>query len=234
MKKQVLIIVAMCSFLVGKAQDENFIPTNYWQIGIGLGELPTGGSFKPSITIGYHQNEKLYWGVIYQFKDKISRDGSSFNAKSTELDGLLSSSETVAHRFIMEVRFSPVKYAPYLAAGFVYNGKDVETMKFDALERIIAGETYTGDIQIEQTRPGGGGLALGIGYQYNFKNGISANAEWTPAWLQYPTPEYEFSGGANLSERAKDELKHRMDDGFNSSVTNMYKVFHIGVAYNFK
>ncbi|HRX97884.1 MAG TPA: outer membrane beta-barrel protein [Bacteroidales bacterium] len=207
---------------------------NYWQVGIGLGEIPMDGSFKPSITFGYHFSEKIYTGVIYQFKDQISRGASSFNAKSTGLDGLLSSSETVSQRFMLQLRYTPVKFGPYLSTGFVFNGKDSETMHFDAREREIAGETYTGDIVIQQTRPAGWGLALGIGYQYNFKNGLSANAEWTPAWFQYPDPSYAFGGSAELTDKSENELVSKMDKGFKSSITNYYKVFHIGVAYRIK
>jgi hypothetical protein len=116
----------------------------------------------------------------------------------------------------------------------VYNGEDTETMMFDNRTRTIAGETFNGSMQIQQSRPAGWGLALGIGYQYDFNNGFSVNAEWTPAWFQYPKPNYQFGGDAGLSVQAVSELKQKMDDGFNSSVTNMYKVFHIGVAYNFK
>jgi hypothetical protein len=218
----------------GIAQEKYFSPANYWQIGIGLGELPMGGSFKPSISFGYHFNDRLYTGIIYQFKDKISRGNSSFNAKSVELDGLISSAEEVSQRFLLQLRYKPINYGPYLSTGFVYNGEDTESMLFDSRDRYISGESYNESIAIKQTRPAGWGFAFGIGYQYDFKNGFSANAEWTPAWLQYPTPEYVFEGDSELSGQAKSELQKRMDDGFNSSVTNMYKVFHIGVAYNFK
>lgn len=106
-------------------------------------------------------------------------------------------------------------------------------MLFDAREREIAGETYNGEVVIQQTRPAGWGLVMGIGYQYNFNNKFSANAEWTPAWFQFPEPSYVFGGLAELNDKAKHQLKSKMDEGFKSSVTNYYKVFHIGVAYRF-
>ena len=75
---------------------------------------------------------------------------------------------------------------------------------------------------------------MGIGYQYNFRNGVSLNTEWTPAWFRgYPQPEYVFSGTSDLSNESQQYLKRKMDDGFKSSVTNLYKVFHLGVAYRF-
>ena len=230
------IIISIFLFVGNMAFGQEEFPRlqNYWQIGFGLGELPMDGSFKPSITVGYFFTEKVYAGVIYQFQDEIFRNQSSFNAKSTDLDGLISSSEEVAQRFMLQVRYTPIKNGPYLSGGFVFNGKDTETMIFDDRPREISEEPVSGTIEIQQTRPAGWGVALGLGYQYNFKNGFSAGLEWTPAWMQYPEPSYVFGGTADLSESAQVELEQKMDDGFKSSVTNMYKVFHIGVAYRFQ
>lgn len=216
-----------------KAQ-EPAITDGFWQIGFGMGELPIGGSFKPSITVGYQFSEKIYTGIIYQLEDEISRDGSSFNVQAAELNGLKSASETVSKRFMFQLRYTPIKKGPYLSGGFVFNGRDVETMHFDNRSRQLSLEDYQGSIEIEQARPAGWGIALGLGYQYDFDNGFSAGFEWTPAWVQYPSPEYEFGGTAALSDKAKAALKKKMDDGFKGSVTNMYKVFHIGVAYRFQ
>lgn len=231
--KTILLLLLTLVSLFARSQDRTPLK-NYWQIGIGLGELPIGGSIKPSITVGYHFSEKIYAGLIYQFKDEISRNESSFNAKSSELEGLISSNESVAQRFLFQVRYTPVKYGPYLSGGFVFNGKDTETILFDDRLRQISGENYSGDVHIQQTRPAGWGLAMGLGYQYDFKNGFSAGFEWTPAWGQYTTPSYQFSGSAELSSNATNELTQKMNEGFKSSVTNMYKVFHIGVAYRFQ
>jgi hypothetical protein len=231
--RTLLAILVIGSGSTGKCQEFQPPVTTFWQIGIGLGELPIGGSFKPSITIGYHFNEKLYAGIIYQFRDKISRNEASFNARSTGLESLLSSSETVAQRLLLQVRYTPVKHGPYLSAGVVYNGEDTEKMRFDDRSRNLSGESYTGPLTIQQTRPAGWGVALGLGYQYNFRNGLSAGFEWTPAWGQYPEPFYQFQGPTELSVQGQNELKERMDKGFKGSVTNMYKVFHIGIAYRF-
>lgn len=233
-KRITLLLLAFIIQYAGLAQERSDHLRNFWQVGLGLGELPVGGSFKPSITIGYHFNDKVYAGIIYQFKDEINRDGSSFNAKSSELEGLTSSSEEVAQRFLFQVRYTPIKNGPYLSGGFVFNGKDTESMIFHEQNRDIDGQPVSGTIEIQQTRPAGWGIALGLGYQYNFKNGFSTGFEWTPAWGQYPKPSYKFGGTANLSDNAQNALKKKMDEGFKSSVTNMYKVFHIGVAYRFQ
>lgn len=232
------IIFTFCISLltcIAVAQESDFSLNNYWQIGIGFGEIPYKGSFKPSFTIGYHFNEKLYAGIIYQLADKINRNESSFNAKSNQLPGLVKSSEQVNQRLLLQGRFTPFKNGPYLSFGYVFNGEDRETMVYDNRTRIIDGESIDGTITITQTRPAGGGLALGLGYQYNFKNGFSANFEWTPAWFRgYAQPIYTFSGTTGLSEKAKSILSEKMDSGFTSSVTNLYKIFHIGIAYRIK
>lgn len=229
-----IIISMLFASNIAKSQDNLRPNTSYWQIGLGLGELPIGGSFKPSITFGYHFNKRVYTGVIYQFKDEVSRGASSFNVQSSDLEGIISSSETVAQRLLLQVRYTPIKNGPYLSGGIVFNGQDTETMRFDNRTRQIAEDSFDGIIEIEQTRPAGWGLALGLGYQYDFKNGLSTGFEWTPAWGQYPTPSYQFSGSSILSTKAKEELKNRMDKGFRENVTNMYKVFHIGIAYRCK
>lgn len=232
--KIILVLTVLLLTFRSRAQENPVVLENYWQIGLGLGEIPMGGSFKPSITFGYHFNGKVYAGVIYQFKDEISRDASSFNAKSSGLEGLVCSSETVAQRFLLQLRYTPIKNGPYISTGLVFNGKDTETMVFDQRERELNGEIYDGTITIQQTRPAGFGLALGLGYQYNFRNGLSAGFEWTPAWGQYPVPEYEFSGTSGLSQLTEEKLIEKMNEGFRGSVTNMYKVFHLGIAYRFQ
>ena len=233
-KVKVLLVIFALFACLAKAQNEPGNHIHYWQLGIGLGELPIGGSFKPSFTIGYKINEKLYLGIVFQLKDQIKRNGSSINAKSSGLDGLISSTEVVSPRFMFQLRYVPVKYGPYLSCGYVYNGKDTENMIFDNRERIIASEPITGNIQIQQCRPGGGGLSLGLGYQYNFNNGFSAGFEWTPAWFQCPEPEYTITGSTELPTIVKSNLEKEMNESFKKSVTNLYKIFHIGVAYSFK
>ncbi|UTW61430.1 outer membrane beta-barrel protein [bacterium SCSIO 12741] len=227
-----IVMAFLLQFNAWGQENSRVIPRT-WQVGIGLGELPVGGSFKPSITLGYHFNEKIYAGFIYQFKDEIQRSESSFNAQSAELDGLMRSMETVNQRFMLQVRYTPVRFGPYISAGFVYNGRDTENMFFDNRSRNLVGENFEGSIHVQQSRPAGWGLALGLGYQYHFKNGFTAGFEWTPAWGQRPDPEYQFGGTANLSSEAQAEIQKNMNEGFENSVTNLYKVFHIGFAYRF-
>lgn len=229
-----LFLLFVLMTIVVNSQTKDLSTIRHWQVGIGLGELPIGGSFKPSINFGYHINTKLYVGWIYQFKDKISRDDSSFNADATELNGLTDSSEKVGQRFLLQMRYTPFKKGPYISTGYVFNDTDKETMVFDSRARTINGENYNGSISIDQTRPRGGGFALGIGYQYDFKNGISLNTEWTPAWFTgFAQPKYEFKGDAGLSASTQNYLREKMDEDFRSNVTNLFKVFHFGASYRF-
>lgn len=230
------ILLMLLSLIPGSmllGQHNETAPGGYWQIGIGLGEIPSGGSFKPSFTLGYQINDHLYAGIIYQRKDQISRNASSFNANSTGLEGLTASSETVGQRGMLQCRITPVKNGPYLSAGWVWNGKDTETMCFDDRQREVFGEQTSGTMTIQQTRPAGGGFALGIGYQYSFKNGLSAGFEWTPAWGQMANPVHSFSGTTSLSQPTQNMLTSQMERSFRKSVTNLYKVFHMGLAYRF-
>lgn len=213
------------------AQEEG---TSYWQVGVGLGELPTGGSFKPSFTLGYHVNEQFYVGVVYQLQDEISRGSSSFNAQSAGLGGIDDTFETVSERLLLQCAYTPIKDGPYISFGTVYNGEDSETMHFDDRTRVVGGETIEGALNFSQTRPSGWGIALGIGYRYYFDSGLSLGFEWTPAWGQYPDPEYNFANSSQLSETTRSEIRRRMDEDFSGNVTNMYKIFHIGIAYRWE
>lgn len=234
MFRKTLLFIFVTIFLSSTSSAQESQLKDHWQIGIGFGELPMHGSFKPSITIGYYPYEKLYIGFTYQFKDRIQRNGTSFNASSTGIEGLESAYEEVAQRFFIQGRYTPVKYAPYISFGIVYNGEDSETMNFDHRQRNIHGDKYSGSITINQTREAGWGPALGIGYQYDFDN-VSFNAEWSPAWLNgIQEPEYKFSGTSELSENSKKEISAKMTKEFKSSVTNLYKVFHVGVSYKIK
>ncbi len=232
MKKLLLLLACLAGLTTSYLQEPGKLNFKRgFEIGLGFGEIPYKGSFKPSLTFGYHLSEKLYFGLIYQLKDHIRRDNSSFNAQSSQLEGLLSAREEVAGRFLLQGRYKPFKNGPYLSFGWVYNGRDQEEIKFDDRSRLINGQEYEGAIQVTQTRPGGGGLALGIGYQQHLGNGFSIQAEWTPAWFTpIPTPEYQFSGTADLSVDARTYLSEKMTDRFQSTVTNRYKVFHIGFA----
>lgn len=213
---------------------EHYPDFRYWQIGIGLGEIPMHGSFKPSFTVGYHFNDKFYLGIIYQLKDNINRGTSSFNAKDTHLNGLIDSKEKVGPRFMLQGRFTPVKFAPYLSFGIVFNDQDRELMYFEQSDHTIGNNSYETDLIISQTRPAGWAPAIGLGYQFDFKRGFSINAEWTPGWFtKVKTPIIEIESTYPLDEDDIIAFKKETTANYKSHITNLYKVFHFGISYRY-
>ena len=236
MKTIIITLVTVISISVLNAQElkEANPDFRHWQIGIGFGEIPMAGSFKPSLTFGYHFNEKIYVGAIYQFKDDINRNGSSFNADGTGLSGLTKSHERVGQRFMLQGRYTPVRFAPYISFGVVFNDQDREVMEFAEQDQQIGNNTYHTGLTVTQTRKAGWSPAIGLGYQYDFKFGLSINAEWTPGWFVWvPTPDIQVEAGETIAQEDLDLFKEQTTDEFKSHVTNLYKVFHIGLAYRF-
>ncbi len=231
----IFLVFSLSLFQVTAQTGESNAPfLRGWQIGIGLGELPMGGSFKPSFTLGYHFNEHWYVGVNYQLKDKISRGTSSFNAKSTGLSQLQSSTESVGQRAILQVRYTPFRNGPYVAGGLVFNDTDSEQMVFGESLHHIGNNDYQTALEIQQTRKRGLVPALGIGYQYTHKSGLYANVEWIPGLFSgIPEPEYRFTSTETIASNDLNILEDKMTDKFQSTITNWYKVFHIGLGYQF-
>lgn len=248
MKNSILLILAFLGVLIAHAQKDpgsrywqdrqTFNAVNpefrYWQVGFGLGEIPMHGSFKPSLTFGYHINDKFYLGVIYQFRDDIHRGTSSFNAEGTGLTDLTDSRETVGQRFMLQCRYTPVKYAPYISLGVVFNDVDREVMYFGNAEHQIGNNTYNAALTVTQCRPAGWAPAIGLGYQADLKCGLSFNAEWTPGWFVWvPEPDIQIESGTIIEDADMDLFKKQVTKDFQSHVTNLYKVFHFGVSYRF-
>ena len=202
-----------------------------WQLGVHFGELPWDGSFKPGVSFGYHFNDLVYVGAVYQVADRIQRNGRSFNAQSVELAGLDASSERVGQRAYVQVRARPHRLAPYVSAGFVFNDRDTETIQFDARERIVGEHTSASAISITQSRPAGLRPALGFGYSYRMPSGVELHTEWSGWWMfGAPTPTVDITG-ADLTPEASALLEDRIVKAFTSSPFNTYHVFQIGVGY---
>lgn len=205
-----------------------------FHVGLGFGEIPMRGSFKPDLTVGFYLNEYVYLGAIVQAPDGIRRDGSSINARAAGLDGLTSSRETVSPRFLLHARVRPHRLAPFLSLGAVYNGRDTEVMRFDARERTIGDGTYDGALTIRQSRPPGLRPAIGVGWEYVHRSGFSLATEWAGDVIgRAPTPEIRISSDAPLADADRAALERRLTDGFRRSITNRYHVFHIGAGYTF-
>ena len=220
-------------FATSDAKAQNSGNQGYWHVGLELGELPFHGSFKPGISIGYHFNDLVYVGFVYQLADSIERDGTSFNAQATSLAGLTTSSETVGQRAYLQARIRPHRLAPYVSIGLVFNDRDTETMTFDAREREIGGETVTGPLTLRQSRPFGLRPAIGLGYSFRFDNGIELFSEWSGWWMfGAPKPEVDIDA-PGLSATARDVLAQRIHKAFIASPFNSYHVFQLGAGYTF-
>ena len=235
MNKKLVAVLCSLSTLaaphVASAADSDL--NGVWMVGLNLGELPWQGSFKPGISVGYHVNHLMFIGGFYQIGDSIQRNGTSFNVQNTSLDGILSSTEDVASRAFLGVRLRPHRYSPFASLGFVYNGADTETMRFDARSRQIGAGTYDGEITIVQRRTAAVRPALGLGYSYTFDWGLELSTAWSGWLFESPTPKLSIESSDPLSPADEGSLRRHIEDGFGSTITNKYHVFQIGAGYAF-
>jgi hypothetical protein len=206
---------------------------NAFMLGVQLGELPWGGSFKPGLCVGYYLNELVYVGAMYQIGDSIRRDASSFNVDNTGLDGLVSSSEEVAPRGFFGVRVRPHRYAPFASLGTVYNGADTETMIFDRRPRHIGGGTYDSAITLRQTRASALRPAFGLGYSYESDFGLQLSTAWSGWLFESPKAKVKLDSDTAISSSDQDALRAHVAEGFGLTITNKYHIFHVGAGYVF-
>lgn len=210
-----------------------------WMVGLGFGEIPfMAGSFKPSLTIGYHVNEYIWLGSVMQLTDHIERDGESFNAQNTDLGHLLDSRETTGARSFLGARLRPHRLSPYVSLGAVFNGTDTETMTFGAASRNIASRdmgagTYEEALEVVQRRPYGIRPAVGLGYSYTFDSGFSLSTEITGAWFfSAADPEVSVRGlGSPLDPADRAALERRLQRVFDDNLHNRYHLFHLTAGY---
>ena len=165
--------------------------THQWEVGLSFGEIPImAGSFKPGVSFGHHVNDYIYVGGIYQIVDHIARNEDSFDAAGLGFENLLSSRERVAPRSLLHIRLRPHRLAPFVSIGMVTNGTDVETVEFGHASHQIGDNLYEGPITVKMARPRAIRPALGLGYQYSFKNRLTVSTEWSFDWFNPvpPTP----------------------------------------------
>ncbi len=203
-----------------------------WSVAFGFGEIPfLAGSFKPSVSFGYHINRFIYVGTIVQLPDVIERGDESFNAVNAGVDGLLDTRETTGPRAFLGTRLRPHRYSPYLSLGAVFNGSDVETMYFDARPRELAGETHPGPFEVELTRPFGIRPAFGLGYSLTLDNGLAFELEFTGAWLFDAAEPDVRVRGESLSPGAREDLQARFLRSYDDNFHNRYHLFNIAIGY---
>ncbi|MAT39215.1 MAG: hypothetical protein CL946_06395 [Ectothiorhodospiraceae bacterium] len=207
-----------------------------YQVGLTFGEIPIlSGSFKPGISLGYHWNDHIYTGVVFQIFDDIERNEESFNAVNTGLGGLVSSKERTGSRFLMQTRITPVVDGPYISLGMVWNDADREVAVFDRRERQIGSNTYNGAVTLVQRRRAAFKPAIGFGYQYDFDNGLSLYTDFTMDFFtSVPTPENELqTDGFTLSDADSQALIKQIEDGYTGNFHNRYHVFNLGMSWRF-
>lgn len=235
MKLYKFLMVILFSYITVSGQ-VNEISKNFWQVGFTFGEIPVlSGSFKPGVTFAYYFNEKLSAEFTFQMKDYLNRDDESFNAVKIGYDGLISSKESTGERLFLGFRFKPVKWSPYLTAGFVLNFTDKETIKFDDRKRIVGSNTYEGELEIVQKRKTGLAPAFGIGYQYDFDNGISLNTSFAMAFFNnIPSPVTEINSADEVSEEDRNLLDRKLETTYKDNFHNRYHIFNLGIIYRLK
>ncbi len=215
-------VIFLATFLFSSvAAAESPVKSGAFHIGVNLGELPWGGSFKPGLMVGYHFNDLIYVGATYQLSDSIRRDGNSFNAKGLGREGIVSSRESVASRFLIHARVRPHRFSPFLSLGIVGNGRDSETTVFDD------------GVEITQSRPGAVRPSLGTGYSYTFNFGLELSTEWSGWLFEKPKPEFEFRG-TPLSQSERTELVAAATNSFRRQLTNKYHLFMLSGGYSFR
>lgn len=204
-----------------------------WSVAVGFGEIPfLAGSFKPSVSFGYHFNEYVYLGAIVQLRDVLERGTESFNARNTGLGGIESTREETGVRSMLQARVRPHRYSPYLSVGVLFNGSDTEEMRFDARERTIGGVGHNGNVVMEQTRPWAVRPAIGLGYAYTMEGGLTLSVEMSGAFfMKAPKPEVRVSGDQPLPDESRDALVNEARSGFAGNFHNRYHLFHIGAGY---
>jgi hypothetical protein len=216
-----LIVFLILFFWTCGAAAQNRIEEGSFLVGVNLGELPWGGSFKPGIMVGYHFNDLVYVGATYQLKDTIQRNGTSFNAQGLGRDGIVSSMEKVAARFMFHARVRPHRYSPFLSIGLIGNGRDIEKT------------TFNDGLVVTQSRRGAIRPSLGLGYSYTFDFGLELSTEWSGWLFESPTPQISFLG-RNLSLAERKHITQAATASFRRQITNKYHLFLISAGYAFQ
>lgn len=206
---------------------------NVWAIEVGFGEIPfLSGSFKPSVSFGYHINQYVYVGWVVQLRDILERGTESFNARNTGLGHITGTREVTGIRSLLGARIRPHRYAPFLSVGILFNGSDREEMRFGDAPRPIGDNIYEGGLTVVQTRPYAIRPALGLGYGVQFKNGFTFSAEMTGAFfLPAPSPDIQITHEGAVSAADKTRLASHMKQEFKANFHNRYHLFNIGAGY---
>jgi len=205
--------------------------TTPWVIGVELGELPLKGAFKPGVNLGYRFTQQHELFISYQQPDKISRGSDSFNAQSSGLKGLTSSTETVSKRAQVLGIWRWQTLPLYLSYGLVYNGQDSEHMSFREMPRQINNQSLQGPLSLTLTRPAGYSPALGLGIRWPMAHGYEIFAQWSGNVFQKAvTPDIQIYSN-EIKSAARETLTTHIKHKFRKKITNVYHVFSMGMRY---
>ncbi len=204
-----------------------------WSLQFGFGELPfLAGSFKPSISLGYHLNEHFYLGGTVQLRDVLERGDESFNARNLGLGGIESTREETGVRSLIEARYRPHRYSPFLSVGVLSSGSDTEVMRFDARRRTIGSGSYEGAITVEQTRPYAIRPAVGVGYGLTLDSGLAFGVEFAGAFFMGPPePTVRVESEAALDGRDMASLERTAKESFADNFHNRYHLFNLSAGH---
>jgi len=202
-----------------------------WIFGVELGELPFKGAFKPGINLGYRFTQYHELFISYQLPDQISRDEDSFNAQSTGLKGLTSSTETVSKRAQVLGIWRGYSLPLYLSYGLVYNGQDSEHMSFREMPRQIHNQQLQGPLNLTLTRPAGYSPALGLGVRWPMADGYEIFAQWSGNVFQKAvTPGIQIHSN-EINSATRETLTTHIKHKFRKKISNVYHVFSMGMRY---
>ena len=202
-----------------------------WIFGVELGEIPLKGAIKPGINLGYRFSKQHELLVSYQLPDKISRGEDSFNAQSTGLKGLTSSTETVSKRAQVLGIWRWQALPLYLSYGLVYNGQDTETMTFREMPRQINKQLLQGPLSLTLTRPAGYSPALGLGVRWPTADGYEIFAQWSGNVFQKAvTPDIQIHSN-EINSATRETLTTHIKHKFRKKISNVYHVFSMGMRY---
>mgnify|MGYP000641243235 CR=1 FL=1 len=200
-------------------------------LGLELGELPVEGSFKLGVNFGYGFSRQHELFISYQIPDQVTRNSDSFNAHSTGLEGLSSSTEVVSKRAqilgIWRGDITPF----YLSYGFVYNGQDREQMKFKAMPRQLNYQQLQGPLLITVTRPAGYSPALGLGLSWLIKGGYQLFIQWSGNVFQKAVAPQVQIQSDEINTASRQQLESRIKNRFRKKITNVYHVFSLGIRF---
>lgn len=200
---------------------------------LGFGEIPIlADSFKPAIGLS-RKYDHLEFGIVYQFRDELSRDKDSFNAQFGQ-DGISSSQETTQDRIMVMAKLYPWQEYFFLSFGLMNGGADKEKIAFDNRSRQIGQGRYNTALDVTISRDRSIEPVVGLGFNIPMTDSLSFTTDFTMGWFgEVPDPSVAISTSANVAQADLVALKAKIKDNYRSNGHNRYHVFNIGIQYVF-